>query len=260
MLDEFLAHCRHQGWRIAFLAVREADIDLYESRGFDGVYLGDEAIIHCGEFTLQGPGMKAARAAVSKVQREHSFELIRESAADRALVDQLNDISKRWRGDAEERGFTMESDREVEGLDDDLLLAICREKGGRPVGFLRLVPSYGSDPGYSLDLMRREPDAPNGLTEFLISESSLALGRQGFDRLSMNFAAWVACSRRTATFPRRSERCARSQRGSTRSSRSSRCATSTRSSARSGCRARSSSRTLPRCRRSACCSPASRAS
>ena len=34
VLDEFLAHCRRQGWRIAFLAVREADIDLYEARGF----------------------------------------------------------------------------------------------------------------------------------------------------------------------------------------------------------------------------------
>ena len=189
-LDEFLSHCRHQGWKVAFLAVREADVGVYEDRGFTGIYLGDEAIIHCGEFNLQGPGMKAARSAVSKVQREHSFELIRESAADRELVDRLNDISKRWRGDAEERGFTMESDREVEGLDEDKLLALCRDKSGRAVGFLRLVPSYGADPGYSLDLMRREPDAPNGLTEFLISESSLALGRQGFDRLSMNFAAW----------------------------------------------------------------------
>ena len=81
--------------------------------------MGDEAIIHCGEFNLQGPGMKAARSAVSKVQREHSFELMRESAADRQLVDSLNEISKRWRGDTEERGFTMESDREVEGLDED---------------------------------------------------------------------------------------------------------------------------------------------
>ena len=38
--------------------------------------------------------------------------------------------------------------------------------------------------------MRREPDSPNGLTEFLICESALMLGHQGFDRLSMNFAAW----------------------------------------------------------------------
>ena len=190
VLDEFLAHCRRQGWRVAFLAVRESRMPEYEARGFTGLYLGDEAIIHCEDFTLQGPGMKAARSAVSKVQREASFELMRESAADRELVDALNGISRRWRGDTEERGFTMESDREVEGLDDDLLLAVARNGEGRPIGFLRLVPCYGADPGYSLDLMRREPDSPNGLTEFLICESALVLGRQGFGRLSMNFAAW----------------------------------------------------------------------
>jgi lysyl-tRNA synthetase, class II len=59
-----------------------------------------------------------------------------------------------------------------------------------PAGFLRLVPCYGDDPGYSLDLMRRRPDAVNGLTEYLIAKSALALGAQGFRRLSMNFAAW----------------------------------------------------------------------
>jgi lysyl-tRNA synthetase, class II len=190
LLDEFLAECRRRGWRVAFLAVRESQSGLYESRGFDTVYLGDEAIIHCRDFSLRAKGMKAVRSAVSRVERDHSFELIRESAADRQLVDHLNRISERWRAGNEERGFTMESDREVEGLDDDLLLAIARDSRGTPVGFLRLVPSYGADPAYSLDLMRREPGSVNGLTEFLIARSAIALGHQGFDRLSMNFAAW----------------------------------------------------------------------
>jgi len=38
--------------------------------------------------------------------------------------------------------------------------------------------------------MQRDPAAPNGLTEFLIASSALALGDRGFRRLSMNFAAW----------------------------------------------------------------------
>ena len=52
------------------------------------------------------------------------------------------------------------------------------------------VPCYGEDPGFSLDLMRREPDALNGITEYLIATSALALDERGFRRLSMNFAAW----------------------------------------------------------------------
>ncbi len=84
----------------------------------------------------------------------------------------------------------MELARDVTGDVPDLLLAIALDRGNRPVGFLRLVPCYGDDPGYSLDLMRRKPDSVNGLTEYLIAKSALALGAQGFRRLSMNFAGW----------------------------------------------------------------------
>jgi lysyl-tRNA synthetase class 2 len=79
----------------------------------------------------------------------------------------------------------------VRGENPDFLLAVAFEtESERPVGFLRLVPCYGADPGWSLDLMQRDPDAPNGMTEFLIANAALALGERGFRKLSMNFAAW----------------------------------------------------------------------
>jgi lysyl-tRNA synthetase class 2 len=62
--------------------------------------------------------------------------------------------------------------------------------GGRVEGFLRFVAVYGEEPGYSLDLMRRRPDATNGMTEFLIAKAALALGARGFQRVSLSFAAW----------------------------------------------------------------------
>lgn len=135
--------------------------------------------------------MKSVRTAVTKVAKTHAFSLIRTVDAAPALRSQLNDMRERWRGDAPERGFTMELGREVEGEEPDFLLAIATEReSGRPVGFLRLVPCYGDDPGYSLDLMQREPDSANGVTEYLIANAALALGERGFRRLSMNFAAW----------------------------------------------------------------------
>ena len=190
IIDEFLAYCRDRAWRVSFLAVREEWLDLYKEHGFRGIYLGDEAIIRCDSFSLKGGAMKAVREAVHRVGREHRFRLIRESDAPPALVASLNEISKSWRGGSEERGFTMELTREVEGLEPDFLLALCLDGEGAPAGFLRLVPCYGDDPGFSLDLMRRRPDAPNGATEFLIANAALALGERGFRRLSMNFAAW----------------------------------------------------------------------
>lgn len=37
---------------------------------------------------------------------------------------------------------------------------------------------------------RHDPGAPNGMTEFLIASTALALGQRGVVRLSMNFAMW----------------------------------------------------------------------
>ena len=190
VLDEFLAYCRDRAWRVSFLAVREENIGLYTERGLRGVYLGDEAVIDPSTFGLGGGAMKSVREAVHRVGREHRFQMIRETDASPELVGRLNEISRDWREGAEERGFTMELTREVEGEEPDFLLSLCLDADGLPVGFLRLVPCYGANPGYSLDLMRRLPSAPNGLTEFLIANSALALGERGFKRLSMNFAAW----------------------------------------------------------------------
>ncbi|MQA72972.1 MAG: DUF2156 domain-containing protein, partial [Solirubrobacterales bacterium] len=189
-IDEFLAFCAERGWRVAFLAVREADAPLYRDRGMHSLYLGDEAILRCDQFTLEGVEMKAVRSAVRRVDRDHSFELLRESDAAPELVAELNEISAEWRDGAAERGFTMELGQEVEGSEEDFAIALARDGSGRVAGFLRFVPCYGDDPGYSLDLMRRRPDAANGLTEFLIANAALALGARGFKRLSLNFAAW----------------------------------------------------------------------
>jgi lysylphosphatidylglycerol synthetase-like protein (DUF2156 family) len=190
-LDEFLGFCAERGWRVAFFAVREADAGLYRERGMHTIYLGDEAILHCDEFSLDGAGMKAVRAAVKHVEKDHSFELIAETEASPELITELNEISEAWREGAPERGFTMELGEDVEGEQADFVLAIARDKqGGRVEGFLRFVPVYGERPGYSLDLMRRRPDSTNGMTEYLIAEAALALGARGFKRLSLNFAAW----------------------------------------------------------------------
>jgi lysyl-tRNA synthetase, class II len=191
VLDEFLAFCRDRAWKVAFLAVREADMALYGARGFHEVYLGDEAIIPCDEFTLEGSDKKSVRAAVKRVGRDHRFRLLRESDASPQLVEELNKIRERWRGKAPERGFTMELGGGVRGQNPDFLLAVAfQSESERPDGFLRLVPCYGAEPGWSLDLMQRDPDAPNGMTEFLIANAALALGERGFTKLSMNFAAW----------------------------------------------------------------------
>ena len=51
--------------------------------------------------------------------------------------------------------------------DHDTLVVIARDGAGAIRGVLHFVPCYGR-PAVSLSFMRRDPETPNGLTEFLV--------------------------------------------------------------------------------------------
>jgi lysyl-tRNA synthetase class 2 len=192
VLDEFLAMCEEHAWTPALLAVREASMPLYASRGFSSFYLGDEAVLDCASFGLDGPARKGLRSAVRRVGRRYRFELVTEANAAPRLVEQLNAISAKWRGKNPERGFTMSLSQDIAGAgaNPEFLLCVALDEDNVPGGFLRVVPAYGPSFGYTLDLMRHDPGAPNGMTEFLIASTARALGARGVRRLSMNFAMW----------------------------------------------------------------------
>ena len=190
VIDEFLEMCRERAWGFSFLAVRESDRNLYVDRGMHTVYLGDEAVIDVRGFSLAGKKWKSVRQSSGRVERTYTFVWMPETDASKELLQELNDISKLWRGKAPERGFTMTLNQDVEGTNPDFRLCIALDEEGKPGGFLRVVPIYGERTGYTLDIMRRDPNTPNGMTEFLLTRTIMKLDELGFERFSMNFAAW----------------------------------------------------------------------
>lgn len=190
VIDEFLAMCHERAWGVSFLAVREADRQLYVERGLHTVYLGDEAVVDVRGFSLAGKKWKSIRQSSGRVERTYTYVWVAETDISRELLAELNDISRRWRGKTPERGFTMTLSQDVEGTNPDFRLCIAMDENGRPGGFLRVVPIYGAHSGYTLDIMRRDPDTPNGMTEFLLTRTIMKLDELGFERFSMNFAAW----------------------------------------------------------------------
>jgi lysyl-tRNA synthetase class 2 len=70
--------------------------------------------------------------------------------------------------------------------DGDCLFVICRDREARIRGLLQFVP-WGSD-GLSLDLMRGDRTADNGLTEFMVVSAVEAAAGLGVRRVSLNFA------------------------------------------------------------------------
>jgi lysyl-tRNA synthetase class 2 len=76
---------------------------------------------------------------------------------------------------------------------DETLVLLARDESdpGRPIrGVLHLVPCYGRE-AVSLSFMRRDPETPNGLTEFMVASATELLREHGLKELSLNFATFA---------------------------------------------------------------------
>src|SRR2546423_5099163 len=122
----------------------------------------------------------------------YTIEVLSDGDVSTDLGQALADVSRAWRGRVPERGFTMALGRGPWSSDPDCLTVVARDAARRPQGFLHLVPCFGPEPGYSLDMMRRRRDTPNGLTEWMVAMAVLGLRERGAARLSLNFAAFAA--------------------------------------------------------------------
>ena len=190
VIDEFLNMCHRRAWGVAFLAVLESERDRYVDRGLHTFYLGDEAVVDCRGFSLKGKKWKSIRQSAQRVERTYHYEFLAETDASPELIAELNALSAKWRGKAPERGFTMSLSHDVDGTNPDFRLCVALDEQGKPGGFLRIIPIFSGEQGYTLDLMRRDPDTPNGMTEFLLTRTVMHLDELGYTRLSMNFAVW----------------------------------------------------------------------
>jgi lysylphosphatidylglycerol synthetase-like protein (DUF2156 family) len=178
------------GWPIAVMGASEEWLPIYRAAGMRDLYVGDEAVVDPRRFTLAGPRNKAIRQAFNRVANKgYTMSFEDPANLDPGLEAALRSLMTESRRGETERGFSMTLGRVFDRNDTGLLLAVCRDRDGRPVAFCQFVPAPGIG-GYSLDLMRRSEsgDHPNGLTDFVIASTILHLGEVGAAGLALNFA------------------------------------------------------------------------
>jgi lysyl-tRNA synthetase class 2 len=183
----FLTETAVQGRIAAVLGCGGQAARVWATAGLTTMYLGDEAVLDLERFSLQGRAVRIARQSWRRARRAGFTTLAcRSSDLDPGTVAALRELSRRWRGEAVERGFSMALGRLFDPRDASALVVVARDAAGRPVGFLHFVP-WGSD-GASLDVMRRDRDGPSYLSDFLVVEAARRLPGLGVRRLSLNFS------------------------------------------------------------------------
>jgi lysyl-tRNA synthetase class 2 len=185
----WLDEARSFGWVPAVLAASERGAEAFHRSGMDALELGDEAILHVADFSLDGRSMRGVRQAVSRCQRA-GLTVACHRVADLSEETRANALAKadEWRDGNVERGFSMALGRFGAPEDDRSVVALCSDADGRLRGLLHFVP-WGDD-GLSLDLMRRDRESENGIVEQMVAAVMADAGALGVKRVSLNFAVF----------------------------------------------------------------------
>ncbi|MFU8854157.1 phosphatidylglycerol lysyltransferase domain-containing protein [Micromonospora sp. SL1-18] len=186
-IDAWLADSARYGWTPAVLGCGPSGGRSYRRSGLDVVELGDEAVVDVAGFSLEGRPMRAVRQAIARAKRAgYSCEVARQRDLPPAALAEAVRAARQFRDGPVERGFSMALSRIGDPQDDNCVLVLCRDGSARLRGVLQFVP-WGDD-GLSLDLMRGDRSAVNGVMELMVVSAIEAAPSLDVRRLSLNFA------------------------------------------------------------------------
>ncbi|WP_242884885.1 bifunctional lysylphosphatidylglycerol synthetase/lysine--tRNA ligase LysX [Actinomadura litoris] len=186
-IEAWLGECRAHAWIPGAVSVGERAAHIYRRHGFDALELGDEAIIDLTDFNLDGREMRQVRQAVRRVERAgYTVRIRRHSQIPGWEMAKLIRNADAWRGEETERGFSMALGRLGDPTDGRCVMVEAFDAEGELRGLLSFVP-WGRT-GLSLDLMRRDRAAENGLNEYMVAKLAEKAAAVGAQQLSLNFA------------------------------------------------------------------------
>ena len=188
-IAEYARIVTEHAWTPAVIGCGELAATVFRRElGLSAFELGDEAIIEVAGFCLAGRAVRGVRQACGRVERAGYTASVRRAAViDAEEFARIRSAARQWRGPGAERGYSMALSRLGDDADGDCVL-VTAHRDGQLRAVLHFVP-WGPD-GLSLDLMRRERNADNGLNEFMIIQLIRACPELGCRRLSLNFAVF----------------------------------------------------------------------
>lgn len=185
----FVEFCEANALIPAFLGANGHNLDLYRSMGLRVLKIGEESVIPLTKFDVGNLKRKVRRADRHCAELGIRATIYGSSELPKGYREQAIEISQAWvksKGGAE-RGFSMTLGRFPNADDIDARILVAHHEN-RVLGFLTFVPVFGAA-GWSLDMMRRIIDAPNGLTEFMVIQAAQQLQAEASEFVSLNFAS-----------------------------------------------------------------------
>jgi phosphatidylglycerol lysyltransferase len=190
-LTEFARHCDDNGWTAVFHGIDTTSAAALTALGWRTLPVAEDAAFDPRQWTTSGSRKQDVRTAVNKARRSGctaTWSSWQDLPA--ATTRQIEAISEEWVADRElpEMGFTLGSIDEMR--DPAVRTLVAQDAEGAVLGVTSWLPSHreGRVVGWTLDVMRRRADAPNGVMEFLVASAAEVMRDQGVERLGLSAA------------------------------------------------------------------------
>ena len=187
LLYAFLQHANRYSAKAVFYQTSEEWLPAYLDLGLSMFKLGEEAFVDLTTFSLQGKSRDNQRSAVNKFSRlGYPFEILTGLEVENALP-QLRQISDAWLANKNtcekcfSIGFFAES--YIKNCD----VAVIKDEAGNIKAFANIWLTKDKAE-LSIDLMRYDPDSPNGMMDYLFAELMLWGKAENYQWLCLGMA------------------------------------------------------------------------
>lgn len=184
LTNQFVAFCRLNGWRPAFIHTSDVNLKIYSAAGLGVQKIGEEALVDLGKAVTGPLANKYFRHINNKFTKQgYDFELLA-PPYDHEFMARLRQVSAGWLGQPgrAERGFMMGyfSEEYIQTC----AVAVVRDPNGQIQAFLNQIPSC--KPGEAnYDFLRHAAGSPGNINDYLMLNFIKALCQQGFAKLNM---------------------------------------------------------------------------
>ncbi|SKA79930.1 Lysylphosphatidylglycerol synthetase, C-terminal domain, DUF2156 family [Agreia bicolorata] len=191
IIESFVRYCGDHGWTPLFYNVDDRIRLILEERGWSSLHVAEEALLQPAEWAPTGKKRQDIRTATNRAAREN-LAAVWTSWAELNIFhrNQLTALSEEWVTEKElpEMGFTLGGLDEL--TDPAVRLMVAIDENDRVQAVTSWLPHYGADgvDGYTLDFMRRGPEAMPGIIEFVIGAAAEQMKTDGMTVMSLSGA------------------------------------------------------------------------
>ncbi len=160
------------GAKIVFYQISEEYLPIYLDLGLSLLKLGQEARVELSQFGLEGKKRDNLRRGRNKLIKQNYYFEVLERDAVVANINRLKEISDAWLTQKQVREKRFSLGFFSEAYICRTRVAVARSPEGQIMAFANLWETFSHEE-LSIDLMRYDPLAPNGVMDFKFAELML---------------------------------------------------------------------------------------